>query len=35
MGGSIDVTSEVGNGTTIWVNLPCEMISSEKKKELI
>ena len=35
MGGGIDVTSEVGNGTTIWVNLPCEMISSEKKKELI
>ena len=35
MEGNIEVTSEVGIGTTVWVNIPCEVTSSEKKKEII
>ena len=35
MGGSIEMTSDVGKGTTAWVSIPCELISSEKKKEFI
>lgn len=35
MGGIIEVTSEKGKGTTAWVSIPCELISSEKKKQII
>ena len=26
MGGRIDVESSIGKGTTIWVNIPCELV---------
>jgi signal transduction histidine kinase len=35
MGGIIEITSEKGKGTTAWVSIPCELISSEKKKQII
>ena len=35
MGGTIEINSEIGEGTTAWVTIPCELISSEKKKNFI
>ena len=35
MEGSIEINSEPGKGTTMWVSIPCELVSSEKKKEFI
>ena len=35
MGGQIEVQSELGKGTTVYVIIPCEMISREKKTEMI
>ena len=35
MGGQIEVQSEVGKGTTCYVMIPCEIISREKKTEMI
>ncbi len=32
MGGSIDVESELGKGTTLWVSIPCEAKLIEKRK---
>ena len=31
MGGHIDINSKVGNGTTVWVVIPCELIAMERK----
>ena len=35
MGGTIEIQSEEGKGTTVYVIIPCEMSSLEKKTELI
>ena len=35
MGGQIEIQSELGKGTTCYVMIPCEMISREKKTEMI
>ena len=35
LGGSVECQSERGKGTTIWVNIPCEATSIEKKKEIL
>ena len=32
MGGTIDINSEVGKGTTVWVTIPCEATVIEHKK---
>ena len=31
MGGHIDISSKEGNGTTVWVVIPCELIAMERK----
>ncbi len=33
MGGSIELQSEEGKGTTIYIIIPCEMTSMEKRVE--
>ena len=33
MGGKVDAMSEIGKGTTIWVTIPCELLSLDKKKD--
>ena len=35
MGGQIEIQSDLGKGTTCYVMIPCEMISREKKTEMI
>ena len=35
MGGQLEIQSEQGKGTTCYVMIPCEMISREKKTEII
>ena len=35
MGGSIEIQSEVGKGTTVWVFLPCQAKNVEKKREIL
>lgn len=35
MGGSIELQSESGKGTVFYVSIPCEMISLEKKSEIV
>ena len=35
MGGTIEMASEPGKGTTVWISIPCELVSSEKKKDFI
>lgn len=35
MGGSIEMQSEVGKGTTVWLMIPCEAKTIEKRREFI
>ena len=35
MGGSIELQSEQGKGTTIWVTMPCKATVMEKKREIL
>lgn len=35
MGGSIELQSEKGKGTTVWVIIPCEASAIERRRELI
>jgi signal transduction histidine kinase len=35
MGGSIEIQSELEKGTVFYVSIPCEMISLEKKSEIV
>ena len=35
MGGSIELQSEPGKGTVFYVSIPCEMVSLEKKSEIV
>jgi len=34
LGGSIDVSSEEGRGTTVWITIPCTATAMERKKEI-
>jgi signal transduction histidine kinase/ABC-type amino acid transport substrate-binding protein len=34
MGGTIDISSEQGKGTTIWITMPCTASVIERKKEI-
>ena len=34
MGGSLEIQSEPGKGTTAYIIIPCEMSSIEKKTEI-
>ena len=33
MGGSIDISSEEGKGTTVWITIPCTVKAVDRKKE--
>lgn len=33
LGGSIDISSEKGKGTTVWITMPCQIISIIRKKD--
>ena len=35
MGGNVDIQSEKGKGTTVWVSIPCTAKMVEKKREVI
>ena len=35
MGGSIDIQSDYGKGTSIWVSIPCKASTIQKKREFI
>jgi signal transduction histidine kinase len=34
MGGSIDISSEEGKGTTVWIIMPCKATVIDRKKEI-
>ena len=35
MGGTIEIESEQGKGTTVWLSVPCELISADRKREIV
>ena len=35
MGGSVELQSEVGKGTTAWVVIPCEVQTIEKREIIV
>ena len=35
MGGNVDIQSDLGKGTSIWVSIPCSYTVMEKKREII
>ena len=35
MGGTVYMTSGTGKGTTMWIVIPCKMVSTEKRSSLI
>ena len=34
MGGTIDISSEKGKGTTVWITMPCTATAIDRKKEI-
>jgi len=34
MGATIDISSEVGKGTSVWITLPCQATVVDRKKEI-
>jgi len=34
MGGNVDIQSDLGKGTTVWVSIPCTARTIEKKREI-
>ena len=34
LGGNIEITSSEGQGTTVWITIPCKLVSVERKKEV-
>ncbi len=34
MGGSIDISSELGKGTTVWIMMPCEATIMDRRKQI-
>lgn len=34
MGGSFEINSELGRGTTVWISIPCKVMNIERKERL-
>lgn len=34
MGGRMDIESEAGYGTTVWISIPCKALTTKKKNIL-
>ena len=34
LGGTIDISTEVGKGTNVWITIPCKATSIDRKKEI-
>jgi signal transduction histidine kinase len=34
MGGSFEINSELGRGTTVWISIPCQVLNIERKDRL-
>ena len=34
MGGTIDITSETGKGTSVWITIPCKVTAMNRKLEI-
>ena len=35
MGGTIELQSELGKGSTVWVSIPCAVEAIEKKRDVV